>query len=658
MSFPDFRSYKRKTLMIKNQMIFQKILNKVERIRWEVERIEENVLMAKAFAEEIFWNEKEILKKTCWKRDKSPFNHDGSHGIRFNGRNSCVFASNIHKISLEDKKFMFTSNYIDLIFRSLVGNNSYILFAYIISKRGITRGYPWKDFSIIPKEFDTTKQSFFFIADEEHNPQKKVKWTEPYLCPLIKTWMVTCTSPVWNNSNFIGVIGIDVNLGKIIEPLGQTLKMTEKGYGFIISPLGNLIISSDEGMASLHEDGIWIEGKGKDSKWLQKAFKQRSNKQPTTIDTQICEIKLTSGTRYLLYTFLKTTDWSLFILLPKGVTRVCKNRILLEKKENLTLETYRTNGAYLPLLSFVSSFSKSLEQMEKLIEGTKIIGKGVLDHQIEVRQKDEIGLIAHSINKMARELKKGREEFESAYKKISQLDRLMGLGRLAAGVAHEINNPLGVISNYVQILLRNPSLNSEVKNDLMLIEDEILRMMGIIKGLLNFSRESEMEKGWINTNEILRKTVSLVKFQPNSKSIKLFEDYKEDLPCILGDSNHLQQVFLNILLNSIQSMPGGGTVQIKTSLNNGDGAKGASDWAIVEISDTGPGIESKHLDKIFDPFFTTKGWGSGTGLGLSISYGIIKEHEGNIDVKSKPGQGTLVRVMLPVPKILSQSGKE
>ena len=251
---------------------------------------------------------------------------------------------------------------------------------------------------------------------------------------------------------------------------------------------------------------------------------------------------------------------------------------------------------------------------------------------------------------MAKELKKRKEEFESAYKKISQLDRLIAMGRLTAGIAHEINNPLGVISNYVQVLLRNESLGPTVKIDLMLIEEEILGMIGIIRGLLNFSRESEMQKNLVSLNEVLRKTVALLKFQLNSQSIKLVENYEDDLPSVYGDSNHLQQVFLNILLNSIQSMPEGGTLHLRTSLTDGNGSRKSNEWVLVEVMDTGIGIESKYLDKIFDPFFTTKGWGTGTGLGLSISYGIIKEHGGNIDVKSNPGEGTLVQATLPVPK--------
>ena len=638
---------------MKDRMIFQKIFNEIERIQWEVKRVEKNALMVKAVAEELFRNKKEIGRKRYWEKGRYFFDRKHSYLYRSQNLdgNSCLFATTLPKISAEEKGFIHTTEYMDLIFKPLVENNPYVLFVYIINKKGVTRGYPWMDSSILSRDFDPTQQSFYYIADEKHNPQKKVKWTEPYLCPLIKTWMVTCSIPVWNNSEFIGVIGIDVNLGKIIEPLGQALKMTEKGYAFIISRRGNLIISSEEGMDSLQEDGIWIEGKLRDLKWRNLLFGKASQKGRRSVGTQIREIQLTSGKRYLLYASISTTGWNLVILLPKGIGGDSARGIPVRKEgAAANFGQYQTDGVYLPLMSFVSSFSKSLQQMEKLIEGTKIIGRGALDHRIKVNRRDEIGLIAHSINKMARELKKRKEEFESAYKKINQLDRLMALGRMAAGIAHEINNPLGVISNYVQILLRNPSLSGEVKIDLMLIEEEIVGMMGIIKGLLNFSRESEMKKSLININEVLRKTVSLLKFQFVSQSIKLSENYTEELPSVLGDPNHLQQVFLNILLNSIQSMPEGGRLQLRTTLAEGAGPEGSKDRVLLEISDTGVGIESKYLDKIFDPFFTTKGWGDGTGLGLSISYGIIREHGGTIDVKSRPGEGTLVKTFLPVPE--------
>lgn len=622
------------------------------RIQWEIEAVEKSASMMKSIAENIFRNrrqtvEKPFQEKSCdFSRSKAfvrDLYEDGS---------SCVFATNIPRLSRRDKEFIRITEYLDSVFKAFVENNPYILFIYIISKRGITRGYPWKDTSVLPSSFDPTKQPFFFIADEKHNLKKKIRWTEPYLCPLMKTWMVTCSSPVWIDSHFAGVIGIDVNLGKIFEPMDQTLKMTGEGYAFLISPHGNLIISSDIGMNSLREDSIWIEGKWKGSRWQKNIFKNFIRNNSLPLETQITEIKLTSGRKYLFYRYFKTTGWSLVTLLPKGKREVIKKGSLIRKKEDLVSSNKnQPDGAYLPLMGFISSFSRSLQQIEKLIEGTKIIGKGILNHRIKVRRKDEIGLLALSINKMAKELKKRKEEFESAYRRISQLDRLMAIGRLAAGVAHEINNPLGIISNYVQMLLKNSSLNAEIQKDLLLIEEEIHKTMEIIKGLLNFSRESEMEKNLVDLNEVLRRTVSLLGFQLRSQSIQLIENYNENLPLILGDSNHLQQAFLNVLLNSIQAMPNGGKLGVQTASIEGDVPKKLNGRVVVEISDTGVGIDPKYLDKIFDPFFTTKEHGSGTGLGLSISYGIIKEHKGNFDVKSIIGEGTIVKIVFPVPQV-------
>jgi signal transduction histidine kinase len=179
-------------------------------------------------------------------------------------------------------------------------------------------------------------------------------------------------------------------------------------------------------------------------------------------------------------------------------------------------------------------------------------------------------------------------------------------------------------------------------------------MSEITKGLLNFSRESEMKKSPVDLNEVLRKVILLLKFQLRSQAIQLLENYNDHLPLVLGDSNHLQQAFLNILLNSIQAMPEGGKLKLRTDWSS----KRRNGRIMVEFSDTGSGIEAKNLDKIFDPFFTTKGVGSGTGLGLSISYGIIREHGGNIDIKSIPGKETLVKILLPVPRKSQTSGSD
>jgi signal transduction histidine kinase len=300
-----------------------------------------------------------------------------------------------------------------------------------------------------------------------------------------------------------------------------------------------------------------------------------------------------------------------------------------------------------PMMSFLSSFNESLKNIDKLIEGTTMIGRGMLEHRINVERKDEIGLLALSINKMAGELQKRRDDLASAYKKMSQMDRLSALGRLTAGIAHEINNPLSIISNYIQVLVRDSNVHSGTKKDLVIIQEEIDRASGIIRGLLNFSGKSVTEKGTVWINEILQKTLDLVKFEVKRLNITLIEKYNEGLPFILGNPTHLQQAFLNILLNSVESMTEGGKLTVTTKQKKGMTRTNNIPLIEVSITDTGQGIEKKYLNEIFDPFFTVKGHRKGTGLGLSITYGVIREHGGTIDLSSRVGKGTAIKITLP-----------
>jgi two-component system NtrC family sensor kinase len=248
---------------------------------------------------------------------------------------------------------------------------------------------------------------------------------------------------------------------------------------------------------------------------------------------------------------------------------------------------------------------------------------------------------------MAAELKKRRDEFESAYQKMSQMDRLSALGRLTAGIAHEINNPLGIISNYTQVLARNAKIDDETQQDIQIIQEEISRASEIIRRLLNFSGRSGTEKSMVWVNEILQKTFGLLKFQLKTYNISLVEEYDENLPFIVGNPTHLQQAFLNILLNAMEAMTEGGKLILGTKCRKNTVAGNNGTLIEVSIADTGHGIEKRYLDQIFDPFFTLKGQGQGTGLGLSITYGIIKEHGGSIDVDSRLNKGTVVKIKLP-----------
>ena len=240
-----------------------------------------------------------------------------------------------------------------------------------------------------------------------------------------------------------------------------------------------------------------------------------------------------------------------------------------------------------------------------------------------------------------------RMELES---QLSQAEKLSSIGLLAAGVAHEVNTPLAVISSYAQMLTKQISGDAKLAPLLEKITRQTFRASEIVNNLLNFSRTGATEFSAIDLNKIITETLTLLEHQLKISHIKVETELYQALPLIHGNSGKLQQVFLNLFLNAKDAMAGkGGTLHISTS--NGDAVQ-------VNISDSGAGISPEHISKIYDPFFTTKtnpreGQSRGTGLGLSVTYGIIQEHAGKIRVDSQPGQGTKFQLEFPMRKAVN-----
>jgi PAS domain S-box-containing protein len=229
-----------------------------------------------------------------------------------------------------------------------------------------------------------------------------------------------------------------------------------------------------------------------------------------------------------------------------------------------------------------------------------------------------------------------RERMEE---QMSQTEKLTSLGLLAAGVAHEVNTPLAVISNYIQMLAKQMPEGDPRQGIIDKIVKQTFRASEIVNNLLNFSRTGATEVIDIDVNRVVEETLSLVAHPLKTSQIQVVKQLGEALPCVRGSANKLQQVFLNLFLNARDAMPTGGMLEVRTAAHNGS--------VEVEVADTGAGIAREHIHRIFDPFFTTKSNGRGTGLGLSVSYGIIKEHAGKIDVRSTPGKGTSFHVEFP-----------
>ncbi|MFO7750485.1 MAG: ATP-binding protein [Desulfobacteraceae bacterium] len=228
-----------------------------------------------------------------------------------------------------------------------------------------------------------------------------------------------------------------------------------------------------------------------------------------------------------------------------------------------------------------------------------------------------------------------------SYNKLAiKVDRMSSLGRMAAGIAHEINNPLTGILLYSSNLFKKARENGPCKDGLEIIMNETQRCKTIIQGLLEFSREKELEKTNANINEVMKKALVLMENEFLLKRIDIVKHLDKTIQNFLLDSNQMEQVFINLLLNATHAVDEKGVITITTRLEQ------KKHRVIVEIEDTGCGIAMDDIKKIFEPFYTTKS--DGTGLGLSVSYGIIKKHQGNVKIFSKPGRGTTITLSLPL----------
>jgi two-component system NtrC family sensor kinase len=225
---------------------------------------------------------------------------------------------------------------------------------------------------------------------------------------------------------------------------------------------------------------------------------------------------------------------------------------------------------------------------------------------------------------------------------LVQTEKLTSLGLLAAGVAHEVNTPLAVISNYIQMLAKQIPADDPRQKTIERIVKQTFRASEIVNNLLNFSRTGAAEFVEVDINSVLEETLTLVQHPFKTAQVNVIKNYNSKLPPVLGSITRLQQVFLNLFMNARDSMPQGGMLEVRTAAQNGH--------VEIEVTDTGSGISPEHIQRIFDPFFTTKATGRGTGLGLSVSYGIIKEHLGKVDVRSTPGKGTSFRLEFPVAR--------
>lgn len=299
----------------------------------------------------------------------------------------------------------------------------------------------------------------------------------------------------------------------------------------------------------------------------------------------------------------------------------------------------------------------------KLVKGIENVASGRFDSKVEIVSRDEIGFLAETFNTMTdnlnrttqqkeslmlelrdlnsdleRRIEEAKEELRITHENMLRSETLSVVGTFASGVAHELATPISTIISYFGMM--KGRLSAQDAEDADIIESELHRCRNILRGMLNFARTPEKEKSLTDVNSIIRDILALVKYQTEYRKIVISEDLADGLPGIMAVPGQLRQVFMNIIVNALQSMSGSGELSVSTS------AEGDSGNIVIRISDTGCGIPEGEINKIFNPFYTSKE--SGTGLGLSISYGMIKGHGGDIEVKSGYGKGTMFKISLPI----------
>jgi len=295
----------------------------------------------------------------------------------------------------------------------------------------------------------------------------------------------------------------------------------------------------------------------------------------------------------------------------------------------------------------------------EMVGATRNIIAGRFDQEVRSDSPGELALLAESFNAMLKSLRQmksdleewGRtleqkvkqrtEELVAMQARVAQSERLASLGMLAAGVAHEVNNPLGGILALTALTVEDMPKDDPNREDLEEVIRQTERCRDIVKGLLEFSRQSKGVIEKVDLNKVLQDTMALVGRQALFFNIQVVCDLDRQLPPVMADRSQFQQVFINILLNAVQAMNERGVITIVTRYQTRDQA------VEVAISDTGRGIPSEQIDRIFDPFFTTKESGQGTGLGLSIAYGIVTTHGGTIAVQSEVGKGSTFTIRMP-----------
>lgn len=332
-----------------------------------------------------------------------------------------------------------------------------------------------------------------------------------------------------------------------------------------------------------------------------------------------------------------------------GAVQVSQRAVRRSELVSWHAERTLTTAAALLVLSWLWASLLGLRwvarPVEQLVEKAVRIGKGDFTRPLALDSRDEFGLLASKLNEAASELSASQARLEretqarlDAIDQVRRADRLIAVGRIAAGLAHELGTPIHVVSERAKMARSGEVAPADLPRTLDIIIEQTARIAGTIRQVLDLARQQPPNRSELNLKSLIESTLELLLPLAAKKSIELRSDVPPQARALL-DAGQIRQVLMNLVMNAVQAMSGPGQIWLRVH-------ERAAHWAI-EVEDQGSGIAPEHLPRIFEPFFTTKGVGEGTGLGLSIVQGIVQEHGGSIEVDSVPGRGTRFTVLLP-----------
>lgn len=574
------------------------------------------------------------------------FNNEGIYGNLTKDGNSVLY---VPRYEPAQDQIIFATESLDFLLKPLAEREVRMVLAWMVHSNGVTRAYPWRDFNQMPRDRKITSWPFYYLADPSHNPHKKVLFTPTYLDPLSREWMISCLFPVYVRGRFEATIGIDLTIENLLREISG-IRLPKGSSSMLLT--GDEIIAASANLP-LAAMGLNPKAPPRGQKLSSSTSQEiremigrlESEKGNTTlIKTPTLQVFVEHGT-------VEPLGWKIVYLVPENEFIVLAN----ESARKILEETKEMRANFIHILAFsllgvVGIISIVIIHQSKglrtLLKGISELGNGNLSHRIP-EDPTEFGHLAKALNSMAGSLQEKKEELQRVFAEVEQGRKLAAVGRLAAGVAHEVNNPLATISTYTQMILRRNDIPADVSENMNVVMGEIKRIQAQLRNLLDLSRLKSPIVSEIDPNSIVKEIVDLVRYETSARDVKLSTCLCDDCLTLPVDGSGFKQVVWNLLRNALDAQDKGGTISVETYFTS---EEVESSSFVIEVADEGPGIPEANLPHIFEPFFTTKQIGEGTGLGLSIVYNIVKNHGGTIAVRNLSPHGCLFKVVFPIKR--------